>query len=98
MRDRFRQRLQDYFRVTATRQERLLDVYTVTAPNGKPPALQPRTPDGGGFRSSSVEFWVPGGLDEILDGPKPVSIEAITDIYAASREWILRSLYATSSP
>jgi uncharacterized protein (TIGR03435 family) len=80
MRDRFRQALQDYFRITASRQERLLEVYTVTAPEGKPPAL-PREQDGLFGRSAGLEFRTPGGLDGALDGLKPVSIEAVAGVH-----------------
>ena len=37
MNNRIRQGIEDHFRVTVEREERLLDVYVVTAPNGKPP-------------------------------------------------------------
>jgi uncharacterized protein (TIGR03435 family) len=80
MRDRLREGLQDYFHVTVTSQERLLDVYVVTAPNRKPPALPVRTHNGGYLRGSSIKFLAPGGLDEMLDGPKPVSIEGIAGV------------------
>jgi uncharacterized protein (TIGR03435 family) len=79
MRDRMREGQQDYFHITATRQERLLDVYVVTAPNRKPPVLRPRTPDGG-FRSASIKFRVPDGVDELLDAPRPVSIDGIVSV------------------
>lgn len=82
MRDRFRQGLQNYFHITATRQERLMDAYVVTAPNGKPPALPPRSLHSGGFsQASSLEFLVPGAtLDDALDIPKAVSVQAISRI------------------
>lgn len=81
IRDRLRAGLQDYFHTTATRQERLLDVYVVIAPNGKPPAL-PRAVGGGFSRASSVKYLVPKGSEETLDGPRPVSIDGIAGVSA----------------
>ena len=37
MNNRIRQGIEDHFRVTVTREERLMDVYIVAAPNGNPP-------------------------------------------------------------
>jgi uncharacterized protein (TIGR03435 family) len=80
MRDRFRQGLQNYFHATATRQQRLLDVYVMTAPDKTPHASHPRNPKDGGFFSSYIKYRTPGGLDEALDGPKPMSIDGIAGV------------------
>jgi uncharacterized protein (TIGR03435 family) len=83
MKDRMRQGLQDYFHVTARRENRLVDVYVVSAvSNRKPPAVEARPDEGmGGFRSSGMGFENAGGsLDEMLEGMKPQSIGAIRSV------------------
>jgi uncharacterized protein (TIGR03435 family) len=83
MNDRFKQGLQDHFHLTAGRENRLVNVYVVTAvANHKPPALQPRLHEGmGGYsKSSVVGFETVGGLDEALEGMKPLSINAIRSV------------------
>jgi uncharacterized protein (TIGR03435 family) len=42
---RFRQGIEEYFHITAKREQRLLDVYVVTAPDGKPPVVKPPPED-----------------------------------------------------
>jgi uncharacterized protein (TIGR03435 family) len=83
MNDRFKQGLQDHFHLTARRENRLVNVYVVTAvANHKPPALQPRLHEGtGGYsKSSSIGFETVGGLDEALEGMKPLSINGIRSV------------------
>ena len=56
------ERVQEYFGVLVAREERFIDVYVVTAANGKPPApLAERDDDGSSsnFRSSCVRFHHP---------------------------------------
>jgi len=82
MYERFRQGIQDYFHVTATREEQLLDAYVVTALDRKPPAAKTRTEESWGGFSSGVEFEtidVAGG-DDLFAEPKPVAISAIRSI------------------
>jgi uncharacterized protein (TIGR03435 family) len=84
--NRILQGIQDYFGVIATREERLSDVYVVTAANGKPPTPLARSDDGPGFVGasfSSVEFQAPqvaGNPDQFPDPPKPVSLGEIRGI------------------
>jgi uncharacterized protein (TIGR03435 family) len=84
--NRIRHGIEEHFRVTATHGERLLDVYVVTAPNGRPPAAKTRLDDEldlSWHRASSVEFQVSrvaGGPDEFADVPKAVSIGDIRGI------------------
>lgn len=84
--NRIRHGIEEHFRVTATHEERLLDVYVVTAPNGRPPAAKTRLDDEldlSWHRASSVEFQVSrvaGGPDEFADVPKAVSIDDIRGI------------------
>jgi uncharacterized protein (TIGR03435 family) len=84
--NRILQGIQDYFGVIATREERQLDVYVVTAANGKPPTPLARSDDGPGFVGasfSSVVFQAPqvaGNPDEFPDPPKPVSLGEIRGI------------------
>jgi len=60
MEERFRQGIQDYFHLAATRENRLVDVYVVTSTGQKPPAA--KSPAFGGSASSlRVES---GGPDE----------------------------------
>ena len=83
MKERMRRGLQDYFHVTARRENRLVDVYVVSAvPNRKPPAVEARPDEGmGGFTSSGMQFENAGGsLDEMLEGMKPQSIGAIRSV------------------
>ena len=80
--DRMRQGLLDYFHVSERREDRLVDVYVVSAlPNRKPPAAQ-STDDGmGGVNVAGIEFGVMGdGLDEISEGMKPQSIGSVRSV------------------
>jgi hypothetical protein len=82
--NRILQAIQDQFGVTASREERMLDVYVVTTANGKAPAPLTRPDDGpgGGSSFSRVEFqasW--GGPAEFPHLTKPAGL---TDIRAIS--------------
>ncbi len=70
--------------MTATREQHLVDVYVVTAPNGMPPVTTARQGAGrmgGGFSSSSVEYESVGSLDETLSSDdKPLTIHALRGI------------------
>lgn len=75
--DRLRKGIDEHFQVTATREERLLDAYVVTA-NGKPPSAPARARRGGGFSfssSSSVGYSVMsrGGIPG-EEGPLPKAV------------------------
>jgi uncharacterized protein (TIGR03435 family) len=79
MKERMRQGLQDHFHVTATRENRLVDVYVVSVlPDRKPPALEV-TPNGMGGRSSGIEFGSVDGAEE-MPGVEPQSITAIRGV------------------
>jgi len=81
MKERMRQGLQDYFHVTARRENRLVDVYVVSAlPNRKPPALEPQTDQGMGGSVSSIEIGAVGGPEEMQEGPKPQGIGAVRGV------------------
>jgi uncharacterized protein (TIGR03435 family) len=83
MKERMRRGLENYFHVTARRENRLVDVYVVSAvPNRKPPAVEARPDEGmSGFTSSGMQFETAGGgLDEMLEGMKPQSIGAIRSV------------------
>jgi uncharacterized protein (TIGR03435 family) len=78
------QGIQDYFHITVTRAEHLLEVYVVTAPNGTPPATTARQAAGrmgGGFRSYSIAFEPVGSADGMPSGdPRPFPISAVRSI------------------
>jgi len=78
-RERLRQGVQDYFHITATREERLMDVYVVTlAARQRPPASQAES----GSRGSSIGFEVAGAAgDPIVTEPKAVNLSAIRSIF-----------------
>ena len=80
--DRMRQGLLDYFHVSERREDRLVDVYVVSAlPKRKPPAAK-STDDGmGGVNVAGIEFGGMGdGLDEISEGMKPQSIGSVRSV------------------
>ncbi len=83
MDERMRQGLQDYFHVTARRENRLVDVYVVSVvPNQRPPALEPRTDEGMGFaESSGIEFESVNGAEDLQEGLKPQGIGALRSVY-----------------
>ena len=84
--NRILQGIQDYFGVIATREERLSDVYVVTAADGKPPTPLARPDDGPSFVGASfsrVEVQTPkvaGSPDEFPDPLKPVTLANIRGI------------------
>ena len=83
--ERFRQGIDEHFHVTATREERLTDVYLVTVTNKKPPAAKRRSDDDfAGFSSAaSLEFeTVDAGGDPnaLPSAPKTVSLSAVRGI------------------
>jgi uncharacterized protein (TIGR03435 family) len=83
MDERMRQGLQDYFHVTARRENRLVDVYVVSVvPNRRPPVLEPRTDEGMGFaESSGIEFESVNGAEDLQEGLKPQGIGALRSVY-----------------
>ena len=81
MKERMRQGLQDNFHVTATRENRLVDVYVVSVvPGRRPPALE-ATEDGMGGRSSGIQFSSVEGAGELQEEMKPQSISALRGVY-----------------
>jgi uncharacterized protein (TIGR03435 family) len=85
MTDRFSKGLEDYFHVTVSREDRVVDVYVLSLePNGKLPPAKPSRNEGmGGFGvSSSVAFEEPDSPDEAIAGMRPQPIGAIRGISA----------------
>jgi uncharacterized protein (TIGR03435 family) len=81
MKERMQQELQDYFHMTATRENRLVDVYVISAlPDRRPPALE-ATPDGMGGRSSGIQFSSVEGAEDMQEEMKPQSISALRAVY-----------------
>jgi uncharacterized protein (TIGR03435 family) len=81
--NRILQAIQDYFGVTAAREERLSDVYIVTTANGKSPTPLARPDDDSSFVGasfSSVRIQVPEAVGIPEDFPKPVGLAAIRGI------------------
>lgn len=80
MKDRMRQGLLDYFHLTARRENRLVDVYVVSAlPDRKPPASEDAAHEGG--RSSGMEVGSVGeNPEEMLEGMKPQSVGAVRSV------------------
>jgi uncharacterized protein (TIGR03435 family) len=95
---RFQQGIQDYFHVTATREERLLDVYVVTALEHKPPVAKSRPEEMRGA-VSNIEFEVfddAGGTDLFsepkaagIDGIRGIGLEGTTDDFCFALESML---------
>ena len=89
--NRIRQGIEDYFHVTVTREDRLVDTYVVTTVDGTPPKSKfqrsndPDSDSGAVWgSSSSVEFRVlegPGDPDALLEEPRAVSLDAIAGIF-----------------
>ncbi len=91
MRNRLRQGIEDQFHVSATREERLVDVYVVTALNGKPPEVKARpTGDLMFTRSatSSVEYQVTRGAPRAvsLGDIRGISLEGTMDEFCRTLE------------
>ncbi|XCB24640.1 DUF3738 domain-containing protein [Tunturibacter gelidoferens] len=69
--------MQDYFHLSATREGRLVDVYLITAPNGKPPAHpDPNAPESVG----GVAWGSAGNIDENHGMLWPAGINAVRSI------------------
>jgi len=84
MKDRIRAGFEDYFHVTASREDRVVDVYVLSLEaNGKLPPAKPPVEEGmGGFRSFGVSFEEPGSMNEAIAGMMPQPIGAIRGISA----------------
>jgi uncharacterized protein (TIGR03435 family) len=83
MKDRMRHGIEDYFHITGQRENRLLDVYVVTAPDRKPPLAKARTSDEmlvSNSKMSDVGYETTSGLDEELERSEPLSIAAIRSV------------------
>jgi len=79
-RERLRQGVQDYFHITATREERLMDVYVVTvgATKQRPSAIQAEST----IRASSIGVEIARSAgDPIVTEPKAVNLSAIRSIF-----------------
>ena len=95
---RFRQGIQDFFHITATREERLLDVYVMTALDHKPPVARNR-PNETRESVSNIEFEVfddAGGIDLFsepkaagIDGIRGIGMEGTTDDFCFALESML---------
>jgi uncharacterized protein (TIGR03435 family) len=84
MRDRLQQGIEDYFHITASRENRLLDAYVVTATDGKPPRSKAQSNDKTSLTSvgqSHVVIGTVGGLGDYPADPRPVSIDKIYGIH-----------------
>ena len=82
MTDRMQQGLLDYFHVTARRENRLVDVYVISAvPNRKPPVAV-STDDGmGGANVAGMELGgTGGGPEEMSEGMTPQNISSVRGV------------------
>jgi uncharacterized protein (TIGR03435 family) len=78
MKVRLQKGIQDYFHLIARREDRVVDVYVLTtASNQRFPPAKARERERSFGSSSSIQFETSSGLEETLDWPKPLSIEAI---------------------
>jgi uncharacterized protein (TIGR03435 family) len=81
MKDRMRQGIEEYFHVTAVRENLMLDVYVVTAPDGKPLAVKaPAEHEIFSSKMSSFEYATSGGPEEEAVRSTPLNIGAIRSI------------------
>jgi uncharacterized protein (TIGR03435 family) len=81
MNDRMRQGIEEHFHMTATRENRLLDVYVVTAPDRKPPAAKaPADHEMFSSKMSSLEYATTGGPEGEVVRSTPLDIAAIRSI------------------
>jgi len=85
---RMRQGIEDYFHVTLTREERLMDVYVLTSVDGNPPKTKIAPNDDSDSSvigwASSVEFRVPAGTgdsDFTPEMPAAVGIDTLRGIF-----------------
>lgn len=77
MQQHIQQGIQDYFHLSATHEDRLMDVYVMTAPNGKPPAHpEPNNPGSVGGAS----WGSAGNIDENGGMVWPAGINAVRSI------------------
>jgi uncharacterized protein (TIGR03435 family) len=80
MKQHIQQGIQDSFHLSAVREDRLVDVYVMAAPNGKPPGHpDPNDPGSGG----GVDWGPPHNIDESSGMLSPAGINAIQSI-----DWI----------
>jgi uncharacterized protein (TIGR03435 family) len=79
MRNLIRQGTEDYFHLVAIRENRLRDVYVLTAPDKKPPIAASDRFTGGGFSSSST-FVVASGNPVDWAADRAHSIDTMTSI------------------
>ena len=83
MYNRIRQGIEDHFRMRFTREERLMDVYIVAAPNGNPPEKTRLEDPINGMFMGSVQVQAPKAAanpDQFVGFPKPVGISEIRGI------------------
>lgn len=93
--------IEEHFQITLAHDERLMDVYVVTAGDGRPPAAKARPDDGAAFSrssTSSVGFQVTltgsgGGIDELgkmktvgLADIRSISLEGTVDDFCRTLE------------
>jgi len=80
----FRQGIEDHFHIVASRENRLMDVYVVTAENRQPPPAKARdSSSGGDIRSGFMEFESPDLADALKEGvgsSKAVDLNAVRGI------------------
>jgi uncharacterized protein (TIGR03435 family) len=77
----FRKGLEEYFHVTARRENRLVDVYVVTAmPGRRPPAAEASNGFGGGISGGSYEIEAVSGADDMNGRMKPQAIGAVRSV------------------
>ena len=94
MNERFQQGIQDYFHLTARRENRQQDVYVVTTvPNHHPPQVKP-DPHPGPYTmasSSGIEYESTGGPDEPLsiDALRGIAIQGTADEFCHQLEFQL---------
>jgi uncharacterized protein (TIGR03435 family) len=77
----FRKGLEAYFHVTARRENRLVDVYVVTAtPNKRPLVVEATNGFGGGVSGGSYELEAVSGADDMNGKMMPQKIEAVRSV------------------
>ena len=79
--EHFRKGLEEYFHVAARRENRLVDVYVVTATAGRrPPAAEVSNGFGGNVSGGSYEIEAEAGADVAKGGMKPQGIGAVRSV------------------
>jgi uncharacterized protein (TIGR03435 family) len=77
----FRKGLEEYFHVTARRENRLVDVYVVTAvPGRRAPAVDASNGFGGGISGGGYEIEAEAGANVTKGGMKPAGIGAMRSV------------------